>query len=184
MPPQSGLIFSFLPECSNLFRSPLLLCLTCFSRLILWSRRFQILLQGALKFPVTVTEVRGTGVWRAIDLTLDYNQRSSTFCPVYVLCFCLTLCLKKGFGGYNKFAKAVVLTVFRIKSDHFKLQIPLFLVPAFPLMFSTTSPLHEPFASVKMICSISSDISWIATLQNLYVEVLTSNIPKSALIWK
>jgi len=155
VPPQSGLICTFLPYCSNLFNSPLLLCLTCFSRLMLWSGSFQILLQGALQFPVTVAEMRGTGVWRAIDPTLDYKQRGSTFCPVYILCFCLTLCLEKGLGGFHNFVKAVVLTVFRIKPDHFKLQILLFLVLAFSLIFSTTSPLHEAFASVKMICSLS-----------------------------
>ena len=97
-------------------------------------------------------------MWRAIDLTLDYNQKDSTFHPVYTLCVSLTLCLEKGLGGYSKFVKAVELTVFRIKSDHFKLQSFLFLVPVFPPMFSTTAPLHESFTLVKMICSLSFDI--------------------------
>lgn len=57
-------------------------------------------------------------MWRAIDLTSDYNQRGFAFYPVYILCFFLTLCLEKGLGGYNNFGKAVVLAVFRIKSDH------------------------------------------------------------------
>lgn len=120
--------------------------------------------------------MRGTGVWRATDLTLDYNQKGSIFHPVYILCFSLTLCLDKGLGGYNNFVKAIVLTVFMTKSEHFKFQSFLFLVLPFLLMFSTTFHLYEPFVSVKMICTLSSDISCIVSPQNSCIVVITSNI--------